>query len=167
MDDREEVIAALQGELQEFFAWIVSEAGVDYYVDDRENASESVDDAARKSVLRRIQGNRLGLWERDWHAFYQDPHHPSIYEMLKAEDLEVVHYLEEFACEHFKALDAAGPTEDGGPGLERRFEQSFGVLLASQTLGWMYRLDFCELCGLIEVWSMQYSPDEISYCLGG
>ena len=43
-----------------------------------------------------------------------------------------------------------------------RFEESFGVLLASQTKGWMYRLDFCEVCGMIEVWSMRYDPEEVA-----
>jgi dTDP-4-amino-4,6-dideoxygalactose transaminase len=29
-------------------------------------------------------------------------------------------------------------------------------------LGWMYRLDFCEVCGMIEVWSRTYDPEEIA-----
>ena len=160
--EKEGVIAALQEELQGFFAWIVNEIGADYYIEDPQRASDSVEEEARKTVAKRISSKRLQLWERDWYAFFHDSRHPSIYELFKADDLEIVHYLEEFSCEHFKVLDTWNEQDEPDSEPEKRYEQSFGVLLASQTLGWMYRLDFCEICGLIEVWSMQYNPDEIA-----
>ena len=78
-------------------------------------------------------------------------------------NLEILHYPEEMACEHDKILDAA---DEEGAVLGQngtRYDQDFGVLLASQKLGWMYRLDFCERCGLVEIWSMEYNPGEIGF----
>jgi len=167
-EETQEILQALQEELRGFFSWIIQELGIDYYIDDPEHPTESLEAQAREAVARRRASQRLQVWERDWYAFSHQADHPSIYKIFEAEDLEIVHYLEDVPCEHYRMLDREGEGEGRGDGAprENRYEQSFGVLLASQSSGWMYRLDFCEVCGLVEIWSMSYHPDEIAWLAG-
>jgi len=169
MKEKQEVIRALQEELRGFFSWIIQELGMEYYIEDPESPSESLEAQAREAIDRRRTSKRMQVWERDWHAFSHHSDHPSVYKLFEAEDLEIVHYLEELTCEHFRILDEEQEEEQGGQTSfagENRYEQSFGVLLASQSNGWMYRLDFCEVCGLVEIWSMVYHPEEIAWLSG-
>ena len=153
--EREEVIAVLREELQEFFTWIMEE--FDYYKEpDVDAGNIPLEKPIQDKIKQRIESQRMNLWERDFYAFFDDPNHPSIYSLFDAEDLEIIHYLEELNCDHFKVIDISG--EASG----ERYKDTFGVLLASQAKGWMYRLDFCQVCGLVEVWSMAYSPAEIT-----
>jgi hypothetical protein len=161
--EKEEVVAALLEELRRFFAWIINEIGLEYYIGDLNHPSESVEEEARNAFSRRSRSKQLDVWERDWHAFSHQENHPSIYKLFEAEDLEIVHYLEDFPCEHFRQMEIEEKQGSCSNPLEKRYEESFGVLLASQTLGWMYRLDICDVCGLVEVWSMAYRPEEIGF----
>ena len=166
-EEFEETIAALKEEFQGFLTWVVGELGEEYFIDDLEHPSSSWEEDARKKISGRVGSERVQWWERDWHAFFDDPQHPSIYKILEVEDLELLHYLEEFDCDHSKAIDMVGGGEEANMvEVERSYEQAFGVLLASQQLGWMYRLDFCGVCGLIEVWSMEYNSEEVTLYSG-
>jgi hypothetical protein len=162
-EEKEEIVDALQEELRSFFAWIINEIGLEYYIDDPNHPSESLEEEARKAFSRRSRSKKLHVWERDWHSFSHQENHPSIYKLFEAEDLEIVHYLEDLPCEHLRQLEIQGEQSSCSTTVEKKYEESFGVLLASQTLGWMYRMDFCDVCGLIEVWSMAYHPEEISF----
>jgi len=166
-EERQETVRLLLDELGGFFSWVIQELGVEYYVEDPARSAESLEESARDVFARRIQARRMHIWERDWHAFSHQPEHPSVYKLLEAQDLEIVHYLEDLPCEHFRVLEAEGGAPSGmGGQVEKRYDQSFGVLLASQGYGWMYRLDFCHVCGLVEIWSMAYNPEEIAW-VGG
>lgn len=160
--EREDITGALKEELQEYFSWLVEELGYDYYISDKDQASDSMEKDAEAFVVKRWGSDRRQRWERDRYAFYQHPNHPSVYGLLDVEDLEIVHYLEELACEHAKIPDCLNGADDIRGREARRYEQDFGVLLASQKLGWMYRMDFCEICGIVEIWSMEYNPSEIA-----
>jgi hypothetical protein len=157
-----EVVALLREELQEYLRWLLEELGEDYYVADRSRAAESLEEEAQAVLSQRARSERAHLWDRDRFAFYQHPNHPSVYKVLEQPDLEIIHYLEEFTCDHVKMFAPALEEAKVAGEVQRRYEQSFGVLLASQAVGWMYRLDFCEVCGLVEIWSMEYSPEEIA-----
>ena len=161
-DNRDVVLLLLREELQGYLAWLVEELGEDYYIVDMGRASESLEEESLAALNRRARSERSHLWDRDYYAFHHHEKHPSIYKVLEAADLEILHYPAEFSCEHYRALDAGGEETMTGRNLEKQYEQSFGVLLASQALGYMYRLDFCEFCGLVEIWSMEYDPREIS-----
>ncbi len=166
-EEKQETVRLLLEALGEFFSWIVQELGVEYYVEDPARAQESLEEAAREACSRRGRAGRMHVWERDWHAFSHQPEHPSVYKLLEVQDLEIIHYLEDIPCEHFRLWDAqddrAGGTEAE---VEKRYDHSFAVLLASQEYGWMYRLDFCQVCGLVEIWSMAYDPEEIGWAAG-
>ncbi len=159
--ERDEVVKALQEEFQEYFSWLVSELGSNYFISNMNRASNSMEKDAESFIERRSKSERKQRWERDRYAFYRHPSHPSVYGLLEVEDLQILHYQEEIVCEHDKIQDTLSETELVLSQDAKRYEQDFGVLLASQKLGWMYRLDFCEMCGLVEVWSMEYNPDEI------
>ncbi len=165
--DQDEILSALREELQDFFSWLVEELGEEYFIGDKDHASQSLDKEAEEIVSQRARSERVRVWERDRYAFFHHTEHPSVYKLLEAGDLEIFHYPEELPCEHLKVLniseEMAKPHREG----ERRYDQPFGVLLASQTLGWMYRLDFCDLCGLVEIWSMEYNPSEVALYVDG
>ena len=165
-EEQEEVIALLREELREFITWTMEELGGEYYLEDPEQPVSSWDETAMERVSKRLESERLQVWERDRYAFFDHARHPSVYKVMEAEDLEIIHYLEEFYCDHYRVEkgDEGAAHEDDL--MERCFEESFGVLLASQSKGWMYRLDFCDVCGLIEVWSMDYDPGEIARYTG-
>jgi hypothetical protein len=161
-EEQEEVIGLLREELREFITWTMEELGGDYYLEDPEQPVSSWDETAKERVTKRLESERLKVWERDRYSFFDHPQHPSVYKIMEADDLEIVHYLEEFYCDHYR-VDGEGEEEPEEEFLgESRYEESFGVILASQAKGWMYRLDFCDVCGLIEVWSMAYDPGEIA-----
>jgi len=160
--ERNEIINALTEELQAFFSWTIDEVGAEYYIEDTDQASASLELEAAEKNAKRINSQRVHLWERDWYSFFHHPQHPSIYNMLKEKDLEIVHYLEEISCEHFRTSDLSDSSERNGVP-QKNYDQSFGVLLASEKLRWLYRLDFCEVCGLVEIWSMEYNPDEVAF----
>jgi hypothetical protein len=164
----EEIRPLLREELQDFFSWIMEELGGEYFIEHPERSPSSWEQEVQEKIHKRLQSERANIWERDLHAFFDHPQRPSVYRILDAEDLELLHSPEEFYCEHFKLQDAVSEGEDstqeqGQP----RFDQSFSVLLASHKSGWMYRLVFCETCGLIEIWSMRYDPNEISGLVDG
>jgi len=161
-EEKEEVFSFLRDELQSFWAWLLEELGEEYFILDRENPSQGLEKSAEKKVLGRLNSGRACLWERDHYGFFDHPQHPSIYRFFAAEDVEILHYPEDFSCDHFRAIEFLPAAEDRPSIPEKKLEQSLGVLLASQALGWMYRLDLCDVCGLVEVWSMQYSPEEIA-----
>ncbi len=159
----EEIRAVLREELQEFFSWIMEEVGGGYFIEHPEQPPDAWEEEVREAIGRRLRPERTEVWERDRHAFFDHPERPSVYRLMDAPDLECVHYLEDLYCEHDKlqnALDSGIEPGEGEP--EGRYEESFGVLLASASLRWMYRLDFCDQCGLVEIWSMRYNPGEIS-----
>ncbi len=162
-EERAEIVALLREELREFVAWTMEELGGDYYLEGPEHPLSSWDDTAEGRILRRFESGRTRLWERDWYSFFDHPRHPSIYKVMEAEDLEILHYPEAFYCDHYKVQDEIEGMSEDEIQENKRFEQAFGVLLASQTCGWMYRLDFCDVCGLIEIWSMEYNQDEIAF----
>lgn len=167
-EEKQETLCLLRDELSGFFSWVIRELGVEYYVEDPARSSESLEETARDVFARRSKAGRMHVWERDWHAFTHQPEHPSVYKLLEAEDLEILHYREDLPCEHFRLLDLEDetPPHESPSAVEPRFEHSFCVLLASQGYGWMYRLDFCEVCGLVEIWSMAYDPEEIAWTVG-
>ena len=159
--EREEIISALREELQEFFTWIMEE--FDYYKEQGAGTGGvPLEKPLQDKIKQRIASQRMNLWERDLYAFFDDPDHPSIYSLFEAADLEIIHYLEELNCDHFKVLDVFNGDAEDIPESYMRYEDTFGVLLSSQAKGWMYRLDFCQICGLVEVWSMTYNPAEIA-----
>ena len=159
-EELKEIISALREELQEYFTWIMEE--FDYYeVEDQGNSASPLEKPVQDKIARRIESNRMHLWERDLYAFFDHPQHPSIYTMFEMEDLEIIHYLEDLHCDHLKMAAISKETGELMQAQNQRYDDTFGVLLASQKKGWMYRLDFCEVCGLVEVWSMAYSPAEI------
>ena len=159
--EQEEVLAALKEELQEYFTWIMEE--FDYYSDqDEKGSAVSLDKPVQDKISKRVESDRMHLWERDLYAFHDHPQHPSIYSLFDAPDLEIIHYFEDIYCDHYKLIDLTNEEVDSIPEGFKRYEENFGVLLASQSKGWMYRLDLCEVCGLVEVWSMAYSPAEIT-----
>jgi hypothetical protein len=161
--EQEEIIEILQEELQGFFQWMIEELGEEYYMEDTRAPKFSWETEVNKRIKERMNTHRARLWERDRYAAFEHPERPSIYQVMKAIDLEVLHYpQEDFYCEHFKIIDFSAAVSEGEQHLEKRYEVSFGVILASESLGHMYRLDFCEICGLIEIWSMIYSPEEIA-----
>jgi|GEM_PF-1600027 hypothetical protein len=159
----EEIRSVLRAELQEFFSWIMEEVGGGYFIEHPEGPPEAWEEEVREAIGRRLRSERAELWERDRHAFFDHPDRPSIYRLMDAADLECFHYREDFYCEHDKQTNflesglESAEGEEGG-----RYEEPFGVLLASPGLGWMYRLDFCDQCGLVEIWSMRYNPGEIA-----
>ena len=161
-ENREEIVGLLREELRGFIAWTMEELGGWYYLEDPEQPIESWDETARERLFRRLESERLRVWERDRYAFFDHPKHPSIYVMMESEDLEIVHYLEELYCDHCRVEDEIEGLSEEEIRANSRFDDNFGVLLASQAKGWMYRLDFCEVCGLIEVWSMEYDPEELA-----
>ncbi len=155
------VISALREELQEYFTWIMEE--FDYFEgEDQDHSASSLEKPINDLIDRRIESQRMNLWERDFYAFYDHPQHPSLYNLFETEDLEIIHYLEDIQCDHFKIADMLDESSHLTEDQIARYEDSFGVLLASQEKGWMYRLDLCAVCGLVEIWSMAYSPDEIA-----
>lgn len=161
-DEREEIVALLREELRGFIAWTMQELGGEYYLKDPEQPIESWDETARERLIRRLESERLQVWERDRYAFFDHPKHPSVYEMMESGDLEIVHYLEELYCDHYRVEDEIEGLSEQEIREKSIYDDDFGVLLASQAKGWMYRLDFCEVCGLIEVWSMAYDPEELA-----
>jgi hypothetical protein len=161
-EERGEIVEMLREELREFIAWTMEELGGEYYLEHPDQAVSEWDAMATERLMQRLDSERVRVWERDRYAFFEHPRHPSVYTVMEAEDLEMVHYLEELYCDHYRVEDRTEALEEGVLQENKRFEESFGVILASQGKGWMYRLDFCEVCGLIEVWSMEYSPEEIA-----
>ncbi len=160
--ERKEVIELLREELRDFIAWAMQELGGEYYLSEPDQPVTSWDETAEERLTQRLDSPRAGVWERDRYAFFDHPRHASVYKVMEAGDLEIVHYLEDFYCDHYKVEDEIEGLSEEEIRENRRFEANFGVLLASQTLGWMYRLDFCEICGMIEVWSRTYDPEEIA-----
>ena len=160
--ERKEVVEMLREELRDFIAWVMQELGGEYYLAKPDQPVSSWDETAEERLMRRLDSPRAGLWERDRYAFFDHPRHASVYKVMEAEDLEIVHYLEDFYCDHYKVEDEIEVLTEEEIQEGKRFDSDFGVLLASQTLGWMYRLDFCEVCGMIEVWSRTYDPEEIA-----
>ena len=164
--EREEILELLREELRGFIAWTMEELGGEYYLEHPDQPISKWDDTARERLMQRLDSDRVRLWERDRYAFFGHPRHPSVYEVMDAEDLEIVHYLEELYCDHYKMEEETVGLSDVEVEENKRFDDSFGVLLASQARGWMYRLDFCEICGMIEIWSMEYNPEEIARYTG-
>lgn len=159
----EEIRARLREELQEFFSWMMEEVGGAYFIEHPDGPPDVWEQEVREAIRRRLRPGRSDLWERDRHAFFDHPDRPSVYRLMDAPDLECYHYREDLYCEHDKlqnAIDSGLESAGGEP--EGRYDEPFGVLLASSNLGWMYRLDFCDQCGLVEIWSMRYHPGEIS-----
>jgi len=161
-EERDEIVVLLREELRAFISWTMEELGGEYYLETPDQTISSWDQTAQVRVERRLESERIHVWERDRYAFFDHPKHPSIYEVMETADLEIAHYLEELYCEHYRTEDELEGFPEQEIREKKRFEDSFGVLLASQMKGWMYRLDFCEVCGLIEVWSMEYDPEEIA-----
>ena len=161
-EERDEIVVLLREELREFITWTMEELGGEYYLEDPDQAISSWDETAKGRVEGRVESDRVHVWERDRYAFFDHPKHPSIYKVMETEDLEIAHYLEELYCEHYRIEGELEGCSEEEIQDKKRFEDSFGVLLASQMKGWMYRLDFCEACGLIEIWSMEYDPEEIA-----
>ncbi len=162
--EREEVLEILQEELLEFFRWMLQELGEDYYMEDPHAPRFSWEPHVDRRIRERLRSDRALLWERDPYAAFEHELRPSIYQVMKAKDLEIIHhYQDDLYCEHFKIEDLGYTSESGDvQQLEKRYDESFSVILASQHLGYMYRLDMCDVCGLIEVWSMRYDRGEIS-----
>jgi hypothetical protein len=161
-EEREEIVELLREELRVFISWAMGELGGEYYLENPEEPISSWDKTALGRVEKRMESERVHMWERDRYAFFDHPKHPSIYNLMETEDLELAHYLEELYCEHYRIEDEVEGCSEEEIKEKKRFDDSFGVLLASQMKGWMYRLDFCDVCGLIEVWSMEYDPEEIA-----
>jgi len=157
----EDIRSILREELQGFYSWVMEELGGEYFIEHPELSPTFWEKEVLDRIEKRSRSDRSSIWERDRYAFFDHPQRPSVYRLFDAEDLELLHAPEEFPCEHFKFLDGISEGENTSQALGRRFDQSFSVLLASQKSGWMYRLDFCEACGLIEIWSMRYDPNEI------
>jgi hypothetical protein len=166
-EERDEIVGMLREELREFIAWTMEELGGEYYLEHADQPVSAWDETATARLVKRLDSaDRVLVWERDRYAFFDHPRHPSVYAVMEAEDLEIVHYLEDLACDHYKLEGEGADLSEEDMQDRRRFEESFGVLLASQKRGWMYRLDFCEFCGMIEIWSMGYNPDEIAQYTG-
>ncbi|MEW6443672.1 MAG: hypothetical protein AB1640_22245 [bacterium] len=163
-EEFEEVKALLNQELQEFYGWVMEELGGGYFIEHPELSPAVWEQEVSGRIRKRLQTDRALFWERDRYAFFDDPKRPSVYRLMEAEDLELIHYRDDFYCEHFKVDGEAPSPNDQGPddAGSRRYDESFGILMVSQKSGWMYRLDFCQVCGLIEIWSMRYDPKEIA-----
>lgn len=163
-EEREEIVELLREELRGFIAWTMEELGGEYYLENPDQPVATWDETARERVSWRLESDseRAEVWERDRYAFFDHPQHPSIYKVMESEDVELVHYLEEFYCDHYRVGEVIEGLSEEEVQDNQRFEESFGVLVASQAKGWMYRLDFCEVCGLIEIWSMKYNPEEVA-----
>lgn len=159
----EEIRSVLKAELQEFFSWIMEEVGGGYFIEHPAEPPEVWEEEVREAIGRRLRSERAELWERDRHAFFDHPDRPSVYRLMDAADLECFHYREDLYCEHDKQTNSVESGPGSAEGGEGRYEECFGVLLASASLGWMYRLDFCDQCGLVEIWSMRYNPGEIAF----
>lgn len=159
----EEIRSVLRAELQEFFSWIMEEVGGGFFIEHPEEPPEVWEEEVREAIGRRLRSERAELWERDRHAFFDHPDRPSVYRLMDAADLECFHYREDLYCEHDKQTNSLESGPGSAEGGEGRYEECFGVLLASASLGWMYRLDFCDQCGLVEIWSMRYNPGEIAF----
>jgi hypothetical protein len=163
--EREDILATLRDELQEFFQWMLEELGEEYFAEDGSSTRFSWEDHVDKRIKERFSAKRAQLWERDLYAAFEHPKRPSIYEVMKADDLEILHYYQdELYCEHFKT-EGFDEGSGGNQDVKNRYDESFSVILASVSLGYMYRLDLCEVCGLIEIWSMLYDSSEISLLL--
>lgn len=163
--EREEILSVLREELQEFFVWVMEEIGGEYYLEDPAETVQALEETVRTRIGQRIDTERARLWERDRHALFDHPDRPSVFRLMEAEDLQIIHYREDVQCDHFKVLGRdGGAGGEPGAGFESRYEQSFGILLVSESAGWMYRLDMCEVCGLVEIWSMAYSEPEMLLC---
>jgi len=162
LEEREEIVEMLREELRGFIAWTMEELGGEYYLERPDQPVSAWDETAQARLVQRLDSERVRVWERDRYAFFDHPRHSSVYAVMEAEDLEIVHYLEELYCDHYRVEDEIEglPEEDIEGG--KRFDQSFGVLLASQALGWMYRLDFCDVFGMSEVWPIMYDPVEVA-----
>jgi len=165
-EERDEIVALLREELRDFISWTMEELGGQYYLEGPDQPIQSWDEMARERVVRRFESDRAAVWERDRYPFFSHPKHPSVYEIMESVDLEIVHYLEELYCDHYRVEDEVDGLSRETLQQAKRFDEDFGVLVASQTKGWMYRLDFCEVCGLIEIWSMRYGPEEIARYTG-
>jgi len=162
--EREEILEVLQEELLEFFQWMLQELGEDYYMEDPDAPRFSWEPHVDRRIRERLRSDRARLWERDPYAAFEHELRPSIYRVMKAKDLEIHHASQDdLYCEHFKVDDLRSEEESGEERpLEKRYDESFSVVLASASLGYMYRLDMCEVCGLIEIWSMLYDAGELS-----
>ena len=162
IEERKEIVEMLREELRDFIAWSMEELGGEYYLERPDQAVSEWDQMAEERLTQRLDSERVRVWERDRYAFVDHPRHSSVYSVMKAEDLEIVHYLEELYCDHYRVEEEIEGLSEEEIQDGKRFDDSFGVLLASQSLGWMYRLDFCDVCGMIEVWSMEYDPGEVA-----
>ncbi len=161
-EEREQIIEMLREELRDFIAWSMEELGGEYYLENADQPVSEWDETARERLEQRLDPERVRVWERDRYAFFDDPRHASVYAVMESADLEIVHYLEELYCDHYRVEGQIQGLSEEEILENARFEENFGVLLASQTKGWMYRLDFCEVCGMIEIWSMEYDPEEVA-----
>lgn len=161
-EERQEIVEMLREELRGFIAWTMEELGGEYYLERPDQPVSEWDQTAEERLVERLDSDRVRVWERDRYAFFDHPRHSSVYAVMEAEDLEIVHYLEELYCDHYKVEDEIEDLSEEEIQAGKRFDESFGVLLASQALGWMYRLDFCDICGMIEVWSTVYDPVEVA-----
>ena len=161
-EEREGIVEMLREELRDFIAWTMEELGGEYYLKHPDQPVSAWDETAEERLMQRLDSVRVRVWERDRYAFFDHPRHSSVYAVMEAEDLEIVHYLEELYCDHYRVEDEIEGRSEEEIQEGKRFVDSFGVLLASQKRGWMYRLDICEVCGMIEVWSMEYDPVEVA-----
>ncbi len=161
-DQRKEIVEALREEVLGYFAWVLDELGEEYFIKENDQPFATLEIDGEERITKKIKEKNVLLWERDLYAFLAHPQRPSVYGLLEADDLEIIHYPETVYCDHFKA--EAALDEQGGPAatMDRQYDQPFGVLLASTAIGWMYRLDFCEVCGMVEIWSRAYSPEEVA-----
>jgi len=162
LEERKEIVEMLREELRGFIAWTMEELGGEYYLEQPDQPVTAWDETAQERLKQRLDSERVHVWERDRYAFFDDPRHASVYAVMESEDLEIVHYLEELYCDHYRVEEEIEGLSEEEIEAGKRFDDSFGVLLASQTRGWMYRLDFCDVCGMIEIWSMEYDPVEVT-----
>jgi len=162
LEERKKIVEMLREELRGFIAWTMEELGGEYYLEQPDQQVTAWDETAQERLKQRIESERVRVWERDRYAFFDHPRHASVYAVMESEDLEIVHYLEELYCDHYRVEEEIEGLSEEEIQDGKRFDESFGVLLASQTLGWMYRLDFCDVCGMIEIWSMEYDPMEVA-----
>ena len=162
-DEQGRILKILMEELQEFFQWMIEEVGEEYFMEDPSAPRFSWEAHVDKRIKERFSTKHAGLWERDRYAAFEHSSRPSIYEVMKANDLEILHYYQnDIYCDHFK-IEGFNAVSDEDPNLNNRYDEPFSVILASESLGIMYRMDFCEVCGLMEIWSMLYDSNEISF----
>lgn len=160
--EQEDILETLMEELQEFFEWMIEEVGEEYYMEDPNAQRFSWESHVDRRIKERLNTDRARFWERDHYAAFEHPQRPSIYQIMKASDLEILHYCQDdLYCGHFKR-ESFSFIQDEEQTLKKRYDESFSVLLASESLGYMYRLDLCKVCGLIEIWSTIYNSNEIS-----